>query len=375
MASDTRKNPTEMLQQIWWAGVRAVDGHAAVLRSLAQKPIAKPDQIIAVGKAAVAMAGAAVETFGPVPTLAITKFGHATPGVPFEVFEAAHPVPDQTSLAAGARLSAAVANCGPKSHLLLLVSGGASALVESPIPGISLADIITLNRRLLASGHDIASMNAERKRISNIKGGGLLAQFGGARVTVMAISDVQGDAIATIGSGIGDCPKDVTFAVETRIVASNAVAREACAQQAQLMGLPVISNAETLYGDVRLVAANLAAVLQRSAGGVCIWGGEPTVILPAKPGNGGRNQALALLLAREIAGRQGVTILVGGTDGSDGPTLAAGAIVTGATWREPTGTQALVHADSGSFLGQQSALFTTGPTGTNVMDIAVALLD
>ena len=355
--------------------MRAVDGHAAVTRSLVEKPIAKPDQIIAVGKAAVAMAQAAVAAFGSVPVLAITKYGHARPDLPFEVLESAHPVPDQNSLDAGVRLLSTLASCGPRSHLLLLVSGGASALVESPIPGVSLADIVALNRRWLASGRDIASMNAERKRISNIKGGGLLARFGGAGVTVLAISDVQGDAIATIGSGIGECPKDLNFALETRIVASNAVARAACAKQVQSLGLPLIANEETLYGDVGLVAAKMAAVLRSSAAGVGIWGGEPTVILPANPGNGGRNQALALLLAREIAGRNDVTILVGGTDGSDGPTLAAGAIVTGATWHEQTGRQALGRADSGSYLRQKSALFSTGPTGTNVMDIAIALLD
>ncbi|MFT5343912.1 MAG: glycerate 2-kinase, partial [Paracoccaceae bacterium] len=122
------------------------------------------------------------------------------------------------------------------------------------------------------------------------------------------------------------------------------------------------------------LAATLGPRLRDMAPGVMIFGGEPTVVLPPNPGQGGRNQALALSLAREIAGTQGLTILVGGTDGSDGPTDAAGAIVDGTVWGHGA-AEALKRADSGRYLDAKGAVLRTGPTGTNVMDLMVALRD
>ena len=360
----------QLLSDIWWAGVNAVRGDTAVARSLTDAPIPRPDRILAVGKAAVAMAKPAHALFGS-PALALTKHGHTDPDLPFEVLESAHPVPDATSLASGARLLAEVAAMPPGSHLLLLVSGGASALVEAPHPGITLNDIMALNRDLLASGKDIATMNTERTRFSQIKGGGLLAHFKGSRVTVLAISDTSGDLIETIGSGVGLClPRDGLLA-ETRIVASNSVARAAAAAKAQALGLTIRHNAETLYDDVADAARLMAADLGEGPG-LWLWGGEPTVILPQNPGQGGRNQALALRMAEVIQGQPDLSILVAGTDGSDGPTSAAGGLVDGTTW-QPQAADALARADSGSFLASHGALFTTGPTGTNVMDLALAL--
>ena len=221
----TPDDRARLLQQIWWAGVQAVRGDASVAHALDHAPIPRPDLILAVGKAAVAMAKPAFARFGPVRTLAITKHDHSEPGLGFEVLEAAHPVPDASSLAAGARLLAEVQAAPLGSHLLLLVSGGASALVEAPRPSVTLDDIMALNRDLLASGKDIATMNALRTKVSQIKGGGLLDHFRGARVTVLAVSDTRGDLIETIGSGIGLCRPRVGLVQETRIVASNTVAR------------------------------------------------------------------------------------------------------------------------------------------------------
>lgn len=362
-------------RDLWWAGVRAVDGHTSIRRALSQHSIPRPDRILAVGKAAVPMCRASVDHFGrDIPALAVTKIGHATPDGtdPFEVLEAAHPVPDASSLIAGARLLAAVEGMGPREHLLLLVSGGASSLVEVPADGVTLADISALNRDLLATGLDIAAMNARRRQVSRIKGGGLLAAFRGASVTVLAISDVAGDALGTIGSGIGAAPATHDFAFTAHIVASNAIARQAAAKAAVARGLVVLTNAETLYHDVAKDAAAMGRVLRGSGPGVHIWGGEPTVILPPNPGNGGRNQALALELAREIRGCNRIAVLVAGTDGSDGPTTAAGGLVDGDTWQQ-AGSAALIHADSGTFLHARGALFKTGPTGTNVMDLIIAV--
>ena len=130
------------------------------------------------------------------------------------------------------------------------------------------------------------------------------------------------------------------------------------------------TNTETLYGDIVDIAAQVAA--QSTTKGLHLFGGEPTTVLPPNPGRGGRNQALALTLARHIEGQDNVTILVGGTDGTDGPTTAAGAIVDGTTWG--TGAQsALDRADSGPYLEAREALLVTGPTGTNVMDLVLVL--
>lgn len=372
----------ERLARLWRAGVAAVEGRAAVARALDAAPVPRPDLVLSVGKAAVPMARAALDRFGPVPALAVTKYGHADghgdshrDGAPaLEVIEAGHPVPDVESLRAGAALRARVAACGPEAHLLLLVSGGASALAEDPEPGVTLAGLAAETERLLASGADIAAMNARRRQLSRIKGGRLLEGFGGARVTVLAISDVAGDDIAVIGSGIGLVPETAGFAQETRIVASNAVARAAIAAEAEAAGLPLRETAETLYRDVGEAAAMIGARLRDGPPGLYLWGGEPTVVLPERPGRGGRNQALALALAREIAGRAGVTALVAGTDGTDGPTDAAGAFAGAATWG--TGAaEALARADSGTWLASRGALFAPGPTGTNVMDLALALVE
>ena len=363
----------EVLQQIWWAGVEAVRGDTAVRTAISRHNIARPDRILAVGKAAAAMARAALDTFGDVPTLVVTKYEHAE-GLPgsAELIESAHPVPDANSLRGGAALCAAVDAMPPGSHLLMLVSGGASALAEHLVQDWDLDALRAENARLLAQGLDIHAMNARRKDLSQIKGGKLLARFGGAHVTTLAISDVQGDALSVIGSGLGDAPTDADFTFASHIVASNAIARAACADRARAMGLSVLSNDETLYDDVFALASRIGPALRQTGHGLRIWGGEPTVILPQNPGQGGRNQSLALALAHEIAGIEGLNVLVAGTDGTDGPTCAAGGLVDGNTWS--IGAQlALDAANAGPYLRAKDALFTSGPTGTNVMDLVLAL--
>ena len=358
---------------IWQAGVDAVGGYAAVTRALAADQGQPPDRIVAVGKAAGAMMLAALDHSGKVPALVVTKDGHGE-GLPDSVnlIEASHPVPDARSLQAGRALRVAVEALPERSRLLLLVSGGASALAEDPVEGRTLEDLTALNRQLLSSGMDIGAMNAERRKFSRIKGGGLLSHFRGGSVRVLAISDVPGDDLGVIGSGIGSAPEKPSFDFTARIVASNAHARAAAVAEAKTRGLPVLANEECLHDDLNNLASRLAPRLRDMAPGVMVLGGEPTVVLPETPGRGGRNQALALALAREIAGTRDITIVVGGTDGTDGPTDAAGAVVDGATWR-PGAAGALERADSGSYLSDKSALLVTGPTGTNVMDLLVAL--
>ncbi len=360
------------LLALWHAGVAAVGGDASVRIALENSPLPAPDRIIAVGKAAAAMARPAVERWPDKPCLIVTKYGHgATAPVGVEVIEAAHPVPDAASLRAGQALYDAVAACGPRDHLLMLVSGGASSLAELPEGGMSLEDLQQRTQAMLASGADIAAMNAERRALSQIKGGKLLAGFRGARVSTLALSDVEGDALSVIGSGIADAPQERDFHFVPSIVASNAIAREASAAACPVA---VVENSETLYAEVNTLAPRIAANIMAAPAGVHVLGGEPVVVLPDTPGMGGRNMALALGLAREIAGTRGLRILVAGTDGTDGPTDAAGALVDGTTWDE-TGEAALANADAYPWLAAKGALIKTGPTGTNVMDLLIAHKD
>ncbi|WP_428926101.1 glycerate kinase type-2 family protein [Marinibacterium sp. SX1] len=364
-------SPEQLLRGLWDAGVDAVGGHASVARAVADMD--RPDRIVAVGKAAGAMTRAALDRWPDLPALVVTKDGHADE-VPegATVIEAAHPVPDDRSLTGGRALLDCVSDMGPDSHLLLLVSGGASALAEAPVDGVSLDDLKRLNAHLLSRGLDITAMNAERRKVSRIKGGGLLRAFSGARATVLTISDVPGDDPAVIGSGIGLPPEAPDYACTLTCTASNAIARAAVAEAATAAGLTILSNSETLYDDVDELARSLGPRIAAMDKGVMIFGGEPTVHLPTNPGEGGRNQALALALSEAISGRDDITILVGGTDGTDGPTEAAGGIVTGATWG-PGAAEALAAADSGTYLAGKDALLVSGPTGTNVMDVAIAI--
>ena len=360
------------LPTLFDAGVRAVRGETSVAAALRRAECNQPDQIIAVGKAATSMARAADVHFAPCPMLIVTKYHHAD-GAPdhAEVIEAAHPVLDENSIRAGARIRETVNAMAPGSHLLMLVSGGASALAEDPIDGIDLAGLTVRAQDMLASGADIHAMNTLRKQLSRIKGGKLLSCFQGARVTTMAISDVEGDSLGVIGSGIGAAAETHDFDFAPHIIASNAIARAAVRDQARADGANAFDHGEILYDDIHNVAPKIANALKTGADGVHIFGGEPTVILPANPGKGGRNQALALLIAREIRGTNGLSVLVAGTDGTDGPTDAAGAVVTGATW-DDSAQYALDRADAGTWLDARGVLLRTGPTGTNVMDLVIA---
>jgi len=292
-----------------------------------------------------------------------------------EIIESGHPIPDEHSLAAGRALLDRAAAMPAGSRLLLLVSGGASALAEALPDDMTLDDLKRMTGEMIATGKTIGQINARRKEASLIKDGKLIEAFPGAAARVYAISDVEGDSIATIGSGIGD-PHRAPDRARARIVASNSIAREQAARRARELGLDVRQNDESLYGDVFELAGKIGNEISDAGTGVYIWGGEPTVVLPDAPGRGGRNQSLALALAEHIAGRDDVSILVAGTDGTDGPTDAAGGLVTGATWNaadDPRG--ALERADAGSFLKRARSLFTTGPTNTNVMDLVIAVVD
>ncbi|MCP4188706.1 MAG: DUF4147 domain-containing protein [Gammaproteobacteria bacterium] len=374
MSVETRKQD---IQTIWWAAVSAVSGEAAVSNAIENDSEFEPDQIIAVGKAAVGMCRGAINRYPHCSALVITKYDHADADIRSRdnvtVIESAHPIPDESSLEAGNAMLECVINMANGSRLLLLVSGGASALAESLPDNMGLADLQAITDDMISTGKTIGEINHKRKQMSQIKDGKLLAGFKGDMLRVYAISDVEGDSISTIGSGIGDCHR-ATGA--SSIIASNQIARNSAAQAAEKLGLAVKHNAETLYDDVFILAEKIGSQLATAQPGVYIWGGEPTVILPDNPGRGGRNQALALALSEFLLDKDNITLLVAGTDGSDGPTSAAGGLVNSDTFIDCEAAKAaLSAADAGTYLEQHDSLFITGPTNTNVMDLAIAIVE
>lgn len=362
--------------EIWQAAIDAVYGRQAVLNALEQDSDFEPDLVIAVGKAASGMCEGALERFPRCDALVVTKYDHTDPVLRanerVQVIESAHPIPDQNSLDAGRALLVRMRAMPADSRVLLLVSGGASALAEALPEDMTLADLQALTDEMIAGGKTIAQINSRRKQASSIKDGKLVEAFNGAEIRVYAISDVQGDSISTIGSGIGDCHRANVTARST-VIASNKIAREHAVRKAAELGLPVRQNEETLYGDVFEIAAAIGNRLRDAEPGVYIWGGEPTVILPQNPGKGGRNQSLALAVSEQLAGNNNISLLVAGTDGTDGPTIAAGGLVDGNTWADAA-RLALQNADAGSYLERHDSLFVTGPTNTNVMDLAIAIV-
>jgi len=362
--------------EIWQAAIDAVYGRQAVLNALDEDSAFEPDLVIAVGKAASGMCQGALECFPRCDALVVTKYDHTDPVLRanerVQVIESAHPIPDQNSLDAGKALLDRIRTMPADSRVLLLVSGGASALAEALPEDMTLADLQAVTDEMIAGGKTIAQINGWRKQASSIKDGKLVQAFSGAEIRVYAISDVEGDSISTIGSGIGDCHRAKVTARST-VIASNQIAREHAVHKATELGLTVRQNEETLYGDVFELAPAIANRLRDAEPGVYIWGGEPTVILPQNPGRGGRNQSLALAVSEQLAGKNNISLLVAGTDGTDGPTIAAGGLVDGNTWSDAA-RLALQNADAGSYLEQHDSLFVTGPTNTNVMDLAIAIV-
>lgn len=375
----------QRLIDLWQMGVDAARGEKAVFDAMKREDIDDVDAIIAVGKAAASMAVGALKALGKtdVETLIITKYRHGLAeldGYNVTLLESAHPIPDENGLRAGLALLNKVKSLGADSKLVFLVSGGASALVEHLAAGVSLFDLQELNMQMMAEGLAIGEMNKKRRKLSQIKYGKLLSHFNGTSLDIFYISDVEGDELSVIGSGIGFYDEDLYRLrvekpqVASHIVASNALARAAVERAAIAEGLQVICNQECLYDDIFELAPKLVKRIIDGEAGVYIFGGEPTVNLPPLPGNGGRNQSLGLAMAEHIYGRDDVDIIVAGTDGSDGPTDAAGAIVDGRTFSDAVAARlALDKADAGGYLAGHDGLFKCGPTGTNVMDIIVAI--
>lgn len=401
------KPARDCLLEVYATALAAVHGKTCVQGWLQSNPLAEPVALLAVGKAACAMTRGASAVLGPaiVDALIITKRGYGE-SMAWPVIESGHPLPDAASVDAGLQLEDFIARIPASAVVLVLLSGGASALLERLPAGITLKDLQRANQWLLAAGLDIHTMNAVRKRLSRIKGGRLAQHLYPRTVTCLAISDVPGDDPGDIGSGLlspdraaldtsifpaflqdllamasPPAPlRDAWFQnVRQVVLARNADARAAAASAGLSLGFRVEAGSALIRGDAVTAGRQLAATLLNSDPGVLhIWGGETTVNLPPHPGRGGRCQSLALAAAEEIAGRDGVLLLAAGTDGSDGPGEDAGAVVDGGTLARGqveglTAGEALARADAGRFLEASGDLIQTGPTGTNVMDLMLGL--
>jgi glycerate 2-kinase len=384
VSADTLDPRRELLLTLLQAGLRRVDGRRCVREVLAAAPAVAPVWVAAIGKAAVSMALGAHDALGAAieRTLVITRddegLSELTASTAAEVHLSSHPVPDERSLAAGERLLAWVDALPPPARPLFLVSGGSSALVEVLEPPATLDDLEELTRRALAADIGIGEFNARRAALSRIKGGRLAARLRGRAARALFVSDVPHDDPRVIGSGLMGPASSGEDHVERTVVASVDHAVAAVAARARELGLAVHAPPGRFADNAARLAARFAHELRLSAAQLCVWGGESTVQLPPHPGRGGRNQHLALAAARLIAGHADLLLLAAGTDGSDGVTADAGALVDGETCArvalaELDADRCLERADSARALAASGDLIHTGPTGTNVGDLVMGL--
>ncbi|MGH2627371.1 MAG: glycerate kinase type-2 family protein [Anaerolineales bacterium] len=409
---------------------RAADPGAAVRARLSRSrsairvggrlfPLKPGSQVVVIGfgKAAAAMAQAAAEILGDAWTrgLVVVPHGSGRARLPrTETVEAGHPLPDEGSLLAGREAERLLAGLERRDYVLALVSGGGSALLELPREGLALDDLRATQGLLLRSGAPIEDLNTVRRALSRLKGGGLARLASPARTLGLILSDVVGDRLEAIASGPtvlaaapgpgfglkvlrrsgieAQVPSAVLATLANppaprrpaprpfnQIVAGNRGALAAARREAQDLGFKTRLITARMTGEAREVGAAVARRLRRAVQTPVahLLGGETTVTVRGS-GRGGRNQELALAAAIELEGAAGVALMALATDGVDGPTDSAGAIVTGATMprlrQEGVDPAAALDAnDSYPALERAGALIRSGPTGTNVSDIVVAL--
>ena len=412
--TDTRARAA--LRAIFDAGVASADPRRVLARHLPPPPQQGRVVVVGAGKSAAVMA-AAVEAAWPdvdLEGVVVTRYAHSASTRRIEVIEAAHPVPDANSEIGARRLMQAVTGLRAEDLVLVLMSGGASALVELPAHGLSLEDMITVNRALLASGAPIEDMNAVRKHLSAIKGGRLAAAAAPARVVTLAISDVPGDDPATIGSGPTlpdpstwddvraidaryglnlpitagpETPKPGAFEPDVRMIATPSMALDDAAAAARAAGLTPLILGDALEGESREMGMIMAGIARSVRGGhplpapcVLLSGGEGTVTIGAGPaGRGGRNTEFLLALAVALRGAPNIWALAGDTDGIDGTEDAAGAVVSPDTLSRARRAgldpkAVLLRHDSYTLFDAIGDLVRTGPTLTNVNDLRAVLI-
>lgn len=417
---DMRKQADTIIRAV----LDACDPAACVQKAVAAlPPCTGRTVLLAVGKASLAMAAAALSLsgFAPQQVLVITKHGHAGEAelskLPAHwrrkdiVRQAGHPVPDAAGYAATEEAIAMVRNLTEKDRVVLLLSGGGSALFEKPL--LPMRDMEAINRQLLSSGADITAVNTIRKRLSAVKGGRFAQLCAPAHVFTVALSDVLGDDPASIASGpavpdpttCGDAlriaekyrltlppeaaallrqetPKVLPNAT-VQVVGGMRLARAAAARACKKLGYPVRVFLPALTCEAadagRFFGALAARAERRGLRLAVVAGGETVVTLAGDHGLGGRNQEAALAAATMLRGREGCFFSLG-TDGTDGPTDAAGGYADGRTCGaiarngQTTAAAALAKHDAYHALNSCGGLLFTGPTGTNVNDVCVLLV-
>ncbi len=421
-----KRNLRQDARAILTAALVAADPTVAVERVLRGRDLSGYRRVFVVGagKAGGTMARAVENCLGSARIaegLVNVKDGDAAQTRRIELHPAGHPIPDERGLAGSRRVAEICGRAEEGDLVICLLSGGASALLPSPAPPITLKEKQDTTRLLLASGADIHEINAVRKHLSVIKGGQLARMAAPAHVLSLILSDVIGDDLDVIGSGptapdastiatalavlekydlLRRAPKRVSERlregvletpkagdpifdhVENVIVGSNQQSLEAAARAAKDLGYHTMILASTIQGETKDVARMHAAIARqiRTYGqplktpACVISGGETTVTIRGE-GRGGRNQEFALAAAIDIAGLENVVILSAGTDGTDGPTEAAGAVADGDTTGRSTldAAEALAANDSNPYFEALGDLIITGSTGTNVMDLHLIL--
>ncbi|HWV01040.1 MAG TPA: glycerate kinase [Devosia sp.] len=414
----------DLLEDLFRTAVAAADPARAIVAHLPPKPRGRTI-VIGAGKASAQMAAAFEKAWGgPLTGLVVTRYGYGAPTTGIEIVEASHPVPDEAGFLAARRIMGQVHGLGPDDLVVALISGGGSALLPSPGPGMSFEDEQAVTRSLLASGVPISVMNLVRNELSAIKGGRLAALAAPARVATLIVSDVPGDDPAFVASGptvpiagsraevrhlvalhgielppaaaallAGNenpppRPDDPRFARNSvEIIASSALSLEAAARRAEQRGLAAHILSDAVEGESRDAATVLAAIarevdmrnrpFRRPA--VLLSGGETTVTVRGR-GKGGRNAEFLLAFALAIeGGDNSISAIAADTDGIDGSEDNAGAIADGTTAARMRAAgidprAALADNDAYSAFDAIGDLVVTGPTGTNVNDFRAIVI-
>jgi hydroxypyruvate reductase len=445
-------NSEEHLRRIFQAALRAVEPGGLLARRLrlegdqlevlGQEPPLRLDLkrferlvVLGAGKAAAALAAALERLLGERidEGLVVVKDGYGAPLERVRCLEAGHPLPDERGLAAAAEMEGLASRAGARSLIVVLVSGGGSALLPAPVPPLSLADKQAVTRALLASGAEIGEVNCLRKHLSRLKGGRLVSIVGGAEVLTLILSDVPGDRLESIASGLtvpdpstysealgivrkyglelppaarevlerglrGELeespkPGDPRFArVHNVVVGTNRTGLEAARKEAEALGYAPLLLSSRIVGEAREVGRVYAAIaldqrrfrdLGSGRRGACILGGGETTVRVRGQGRGGRNQECALGFLEELASAgpaaESLHFLAASSDGTDGPTDAAGAFASLALLEKSRGmglapAEFLARNDSYAFFERIGGLLRTGPTNTNVCDFQICLV-
>jgi hydroxypyruvate reductase len=412
------RDPRAFLEHLFQTAIDAARPEKMLSAFLPERPRGRT-LVIGAGKAAAAMAAAVEAAWdGPLVGLVVTRYGHGAPTRRIEVVEASHPVPDAAGERAAQRMLQAVQGLTGDDLVLCLISGGGSALLAAPAPGLSLDDKRAINKALLASGADISEMNCVRKHLSAVKGGRLAAAAQPARVVSLVISDVPGDDLSVIASGpttpdpttsaqalailqryriaapervlahlrspASETPKpgDPAFArVENRLIAAPILSLRAAAEAAKAAGVTPIILGDAIEGEAREVGKAFAGVaLSCRLHGeparppvVLLSGGETTVTVRGR-GRGGRNAEFALALALTLDGTPDIHALAGDTDGIDGSEDNAGVYVAPGALAGLDGRARLDDNDAYAVFAASGGLVVTGPTLTNVNDFRAILV-